>query len=261
MKKILFTGARSGIAAAVIKKIIDKDFYIYITVHTDSQLKAISKTYINHNNVQVFKLDVKNENDIRKLENLDIDILVSNAAIGYGGSILEIPIDKIRENFETNVIANFNLIQKVISKMIKKNDGKIIVISSLAAIIPINFIGVYSATKASISRLTINLKNELKLLNSNIKVVLIEPGTYHTGFNQVMLDNKYDWMHYQSYFKNQLTQIRNQEQTLFSIIEKKSLDSITKKIVKAINSPQPKFIYRAPLSQAIAAKIYNLIFY
>ena len=59
--------------------------------------------------------------------------------------------------------------------------------SSLIGLMPLKFLGVYSATKASIIHLTTTLKEELKLLDTNIKVVLIEPGMYHTGFNQVML--------------------------------------------------------------------------
>ena len=38
----------------------------------------------------------------------------------------------------------------------------------------------------------------MKLLDTEIKIVLVEPGMYHTGFNQVMLENKYDWMNEKS---------------------------------------------------------------
>jgi len=41
-------------------------------------------------------------------------------------------------------------------------------ISSLAALIPFNFLGVYSATKSSIITLATTLKNELKLISDNI---------------------------------------------------------------------------------------------
>ncbi|MDD2181573.1 MAG: SDR family NAD(P)-dependent oxidoreductase, partial [Bacilli bacterium] len=153
MKKILFTGARSGIAHATIKRLLNKDYLIYLTVHTDKQLELVRETYKNNENVICLKIDITNKEDLIKLEGLDIDILVSNASIGEGGSIVEIPMDKVRNNFEVNVFSNFEIIQKVFKQMIKKNNGRIIVMSSLIRLVPINFLGVYSATKASISNL------------------------------------------------------------------------------------------------------------
>ena len=45
MKKILFTGARSGIANAAIDEIINKKYYIYVTVHTEKQLQITNLHY------------------------------------------------------------------------------------------------------------------------------------------------------------------------------------------------------------------------
>ena len=154
MKKILFTGARSGIANAVIDEIINKKYYIYVTVHTEKQLQIISKKYEDYRNVECFKLDITNADDRRKLEELDIDILVNNAAVGYGGSIAEIPMSKVRKNFEVNVFSYFEVEQIILKNMIKRNSGKIINIASIAGIIPMCFLGSYCATKASIIKMT-----------------------------------------------------------------------------------------------------------
>lgn len=257
---ILFTGAVGGIANATINKLLkNKNNTIFLTVRTNSQLINTIEKYKNHKNVKCFKIDITNEKDRKKISKLDIDILINNAAVCYGGSISEIPFDKVRDNFEVNVFASFELIQIVLKNMIKKDRGRIIVMASLAGIIPIDFLGVYSATKSSIITLTTTLKNELKLISDKIKVILIEPGFYHTGFNQVMLDNKYDWMIKQSYFKGKLNDIRKKENLMLSILEKRNLNSITNKIIDAINNPNPKFIYRAPLSQVIGAKIYQIL--
>ena len=256
---ILFMGAFSGIAGTTIEKVMrNKNNTIFLTVRTDEQLKNVTHKYKNKKNIKCFKLDITNKKDREKLEKLDIDVLVNNAATCYGGSISEIPFDRVRENFEVNVFASFEVIQIVLKNMIKKDKGRIIVIGSLAGIIPFNFLGVYSATKASVITLTTTLKNELKLISDNIKVILVEPGLYHTGFNQVMLENKYDWMIKDSYFKSQLNDIRKRENLLISILEKRNLDSITNKIVEAINIQNPKFIYRAPISQVIGAKLYQI---
>lgn len=258
MKKILYTGARSGISNYVINKLIEKDYYIYLTVHTELQEKLMKEKYKDFKNVECFKLDITNKNDREKIKNLDIDILVNNAAIGEGGSLTEIDIDRVRKNFETNVFSTFEIIQLVLKNMINKKNGKIIIMSSLSSIIPLNFLGSYCGTKASLSHMTRILKNEVKMLNKNIKVVLIEPGMYYTGFNQVMLENKYKYMDIDSYFKNKIEIIRKKENFIFSLLEKEKMNSIGNKIIKAIDSDNPRFIYRAPLLQSIGAKIYNI---
>lgn len=77
---------------------------------------------------------------------------------------------------------------------------------------------------------------------------------YHTGFNQVFLENKYNDGKYFNSCKNK---IYKYEHLFFKLGEKKKLDSIVNKIVKAIESNNPKKVYRTPLSQAIGAKIFN----
>lgn len=256
MQKILVTGARSGIINKVIDK-IQNDYFIYLTVRTEKQLQIVKEKYKNNSNIECFKLDVLNESDRKKIESLDIDIFISNAAIGEGGSITEIDIDKVKYNYEVNVFSNFRIIQLVLKQMLKKNKGKIIVVSSLASHLPIKFLGSYCSTKASISMLTKVLRKELKLINKNIKIQLIEPGLYHTGFNQVMLDNKYDWMDINSYFNNILKEIKRNDK-LFCLLEKTNLNSIVNKIVYSIKTNDNKFLYSAPTTQYIMAKLYNL---
>ena len=260
MKTILYTGARSGLAKSVIDKFINNEEYlIYLTVENDEQLRQIAKIYKDINNVKYFKLNILEDNDINLVEKLNIDILVSNAAIGIGGSVAEIDIEKMKENFNVNVFNNFKLVQLVLKQMIKRKKGRIIMVSSLGGILPIPFLGSYCATKASIIKLTECLKLELKNIDVDIKISLILPGMYHTGFNQVMLENKYKDMD-KGYFKDELELIRNKENLIFNLLELNSYSSITNKIYKAITSEKPKFIYKAPLLHVIGAKIYQIFY-
>lgn len=255
MKKILITGSRSGIGRRVIDKLKDYDLYIYATTHTKLEAVRLKEIYKNYDNIECFKLDVTNDNDIEKIRNLKIDILFSNAAISNGGSLTEIDIRKVKENYEVNVFGNLKLIQTCLSQMINR-DGKIIIMSSLAGIIPLSFIGSYSSTKASLIKLAETLKKELKLVNKKVQVCLIEPGIYLTGFNRYMFMNKYD--NIDTYFKNVIDFIKLKENLILKILGQNNFDSIVDKIVKAITSDSKRFIYRAPLLQVIGAKIYSL---
>lgn len=254
MKKILYTGASGGIARDVIKKIKNK-YYIYVGVHTEKQLELQKEKYKNDKNIEVIKLDLLNKNDLKKIKNLDIDILISNAAIGHGGSLIEIPINKIKETYEVNIFKNIELIQIVLKNMIKKSSGKIIIISSLSGIIPPKFIGAYTSTKASLINIAKVLKKELKLINKNIHISLIEPGMYKTGFNEIMLEEKYEIK--DTLFKEELETIRKKENIFWGLFQYKNKKSIVKQIIKSLE--QDKFIYSAPKSQRIIAKIYQII--
>lgn len=254
MQTILITGARSGIIYPVINKLKNK-YKMYVTVHTKSEEKYVKKLYQNIPNIKCLKLDVTK--DIEKLNNLDIDILICNAAIAESGAISEININKVKDNFEVNVFSNLKIIQKVIAKMINKKTGKIIVMSSLAGKVTIPFLGSYCSSKAALSQIIKALYYENKLLKNNIKIVLIEPGLYKTGFNKLAFDKKYDNME-NSYFKNKINLIQKCENIALRLFEKKNLYSIDKKIIKAITSKSPKFRYSSPLVQNIFAKIYNL---
>lgn len=256
MQKILITGAASGLAKNLIEKIKNDDYFIFVSVRTNSQLEIVKEKYKHNKNIKCLKLDITNQNDIKKVENLDIDILINNAAIGEGGSLLTIPVSRLEENFNTNVFSTIKLTQVILKKMLQKDYGKIINIASLAGVMPISFLGSYSATKASIIKLSITLKKELKFLTNNIKVILIEPGFYYTGFNQVMLDNKYN--DYQSYFDSCIELLKAKENLMLRLLEHKNLNSITDKIIHAIEKDNPRFIYRAPFFQSVGSKIYEL---
>src|SRR5574344_72609 len=255
MKKILITGARSGIASSYIDYIKDRDYLIYATTHKELESKRLKEKYKNYKNKISFKLDITKEEDRDKIKDLDIDVIILNAAISNGGSLMEIDISKVKENFEVNVFSNLILIQKYIKNRYIKG-GKIIIMSSLAGIIPLPFVGSYCATKASLIKFAEVLRKELSLVNKKINISLIEPGIYKTGFNEFMFMNKYD--NNDLYFRNVLDKIEKQEDLLINVLAKKSILSIVKKIDKAVISNNPKLIYRAPLLQVIGAKIYSL---
>lgn len=260
MKRVLITGARSGIGNALVDVLKEKDYFIYVTVHTEKQLESVQQKYKDNKNIECMKLDITDPIDQRKVSKLDLDIFISNAAIGKGGSLVEIPMELVRENFETNVFSTFELIQLVLKPMLQKKKGKIIVMGSLAGMYPISFLGSYSGTKASLKKMTTVLRRELKLLDKNIDVHLIEPGLYGTGFNKMMFEDKYPRMKKQTYFRKELEFIQSRECLLLHYLEKKSMQTIVDKMVNAIEGENDRFIYRAPFTQVIAAKVYELFF-
>lgn len=258
---VLITGSSSGIGFKVGLELLKKGNFVYFTVHLDSQVKALKKKLeeLNvGNNYLITKLDITLENDRKMLYDFDIDVLINNAAIGVGGSILDLDISMIKENFEVNVFSTIEMIQTYAASLfLNKKKGRVIVVASLAGIIPLPFMGSYCATKASLITFITTLRRELSFIKSDLEVYLIEPGIYITGFNEVMIDNKEEE---KSIFKNIYPKVTYYQKKLFKLFGKKDLKDISNKIVKATISKRPKFIYRVPIIQVLGAKIYMLLF-
>ena len=171
--KILITGAASGIGYLTALTLAERGYFIYLTVHTKKEEENLKERLKDAKNIEVLKIDITNELDRKKVLSLNVDCLFNNAAVGLGGSIIEANMNKVRESFEVNVFSSFNLLQMVIRQMIDKNEGRIIIMSSLASSFTFPFMGIYSATKASISSITKALQKELFFIGTNVKVVLI----------------------------------------------------------------------------------------
>ena len=253
--KVLITGAASGIGYLTALTLAQIGYDVYLTCHTNKEVLNTKEKVLDYKNISVLKVDVTKEEDVKKVLSLDVDVLISNAAKTVGGSIIELDENKIKDNFEVNVFSNFPLIKRVLRQMIEKDKGRIVVMSSIAAKIPIPFGGVYSATKASVSNMVKSLQKELFLLGTNVKVVLVEPGLYHTGFNQVLFDSKYNDG---KYFKDIQDDLYDLEHSFLRLFEAKKLDSIVTYIVRAVLDEKPKSTYHAPMIQSVLARVYNV---
>lgn len=257
--RILITGATSGIGFSTGIHLINRGHFVYFTVHQEEQIKTVVEKLKELDlleNASIFQLDITKEKDRKLIDDLEIDCLICNAAVGYGGSILDIPITSLEKNFEVNVFSNIKLIQKYCKHLLSENKkGKVVVMSSLAGKVPIPFLGSYSATKASLISITTCLKKELKLITDDIQIKLIEPGIFNTGFNDVMIENKNKSIYF-SKLEPKLTEV---EAKLFSFIGHNKKDSIVKKIVKAVESNSNKLVYSAPFFQKLTSKIYSII--
>ncbi len=258
---ILITGAGSNIGFETGVKLARLNNLVYVTVHHEYEVETVKekiKRLKLDNNMKCFKLDITSEKDRKKIRDYDIDCLINNASIGIGGSLLELPIELLKENFEVNVFSSLRLTQIYAAHLFANNkEGKIIFISSIAGIIPISFLGSYCATKASLITIATTLRRELRLLTDNIKVKLIEPGIFNTGFNDIMIENKLE--RESSYFDD-LESISLKQKKLFNLIGHDNLNSITEKIVEAVLDNSNKLLYRAPIFQSIMTKLYMLLF-
>ena len=257
---ILITGSGSGIGRELSIELVKKRYNVIATTYTEQQAKVLQSDLDNNNlKAKVYKLDITQAQDREKLSKENIDILINNGAIGETGSLSEIDIDKVRNIFETNLFSQFEISQIALKTMFNQDKGKIIFVSSIASKFRMKFLAPYSMTKVALTQGALILRKEIAEINPNIKISVIEPGAYHTGFNQKMMKSKFEWMDKNSYFSKIIDKIRTREIKSFELTEQKKLDSIINQIVKAVEDKNPKKIYTAPYYQAFFARIFNYL--
>lgn len=254
--RILITGAASGIGYGVGCELARRGHLVYFTTHTVEQLYHLREK-LKRDNIDglCFKLDITTD-DVFLVDKLKIDCLINHAAIGVGGSLLYMDMEGLREVYEVNIFSSFRLLKRVYQNMEKdKIAGKIFITSSILSMMSLPFLGCYASSKAAISSLAKTLRLELQYLKSNVQLSLIEPGAYHTGFNQVMIDNKSKYLEVDNKIYHQISSVNRLQRNLFAMLEKKEITGLVKKIVAEIEKDKSKFLIRVPWIQGFFAKL------
>ncbi len=117
-----------------------------------------------------------------------IDILVCNAASNpYYGPMAGITDEQFRKILENNVIANHWLIAMVAPEMLEREEGSIIIVSSIGGLTSSTMIGAYNISKAADFQLARNLAAEFG--PKKVRVNCIAPGLVKTDFARALWEN------------------------------------------------------------------------
>ena len=117
-----------------------------------------------------------------------IDILVCNAASNpFFGSIKDIPDDAFEKIMNNNIKSNHNLCQMVIPEMVEREDGNIIIVSSIGGMRASQVIGAYNVSKAADIMLVKNYASEFGKFN--VRTNCIAPGLIRTDFARALWEN------------------------------------------------------------------------
>jgi hypothetical protein len=91
-----------------------------------------------------------------------------------------------------------------------------------------------------------------------IKVIIINPGGYNTGFNEQFMRQKYEWMNSDSLYTDHMTYVRQEEERIIKR-ELKSTAGIAKQVVKAVEAQRPKRRYVAPKWEWVALPLFRWV--
>lgn len=115
-----------------------------------------------------------------------IDVLLNNAGYGAYGALEAFSMDRIRRQFDTNVIGLLQVTKAVLPHMRANRAGTIINISSIGGQITFPLGTLYHGTKFAVEGLSEALHYELEPLG--IRVRIVEPGMIQTNFGGSSFD-------------------------------------------------------------------------
>lgn len=192
-ENILITGAGTGFGRMIALALAEMGKNVIATTEVSSQVSSLEKEAEELNvQMKIEKLDVTNPKDREKAWKWDIDVLVNNAAIKEGGSLIDIPEENLKNQFDVNIIGPTLLTQGFARQMIDKKEGRIVFVSSISGLMINPFSGPYSASKYATEAIANTLAQELQ--EFNVEVQTINPGPYLTGFNDREMETWKNWM-------------------------------------------------------------------
>ena len=184
LKVILITGAASGFGKATALELIKQGHIVYpadINLEAMDELKALG--------AHPLQMDVTSQSDIQKgvdaiiADQGRIDGLVNNAGFAVYDLIESGDIARARKQFEVNFWGPAMLTRTVLPHMRAARNGRIVNVASVAGRVAGPMSGWYSASKFAVEALSDALRIEATLFG--VKVALIEPGSFSTGFGKV----------------------------------------------------------------------------
>lgn len=227
-KIALVTGASSGIGEHISRALVREGMTVIGCGRRFKRLEALAKQVNNESGTFIgIQCDLRDKNSIQSVfqqirENFGgLDVLINNAGLGHNAPLISGDTEQWREILEVNVLALSICTREAITDMLERNcNGYIIHISSMSAHrVPTNS-GMYSASKFAVRSLTEGLRQELRAINSGIRVSSISPGFVETEFAEKYSGSK---------------ELAKQTYSRFKVLESQD---IAEQVLFLLNSPQ-----------------------
>jgi len=189
-KIAIITGAGSrGIGRGIAHSFVREGAKVVIAGRTQSRLENAAKELkaaggeVEIATVDVSKAGEANQLIRRTVERFGrVDILVNNAGIIVRKPFIETTPEEWDQLFATNARGCFLCAQAAAKEMIKQGKGKIIMISSDAALVGVPLLSAYASTKGALLTLARAMAIELAPYHINVNAIL--PGAVETDLNR-----------------------------------------------------------------------------
>ncbi len=181
-KVALVTGASAGIGAACARALAARGARLAVTSrNADALQRALPEAFAVPGDLTV-PADRGRivESTLGRFGR--IDILVNNAGAGLYVPAWQAPDEDARRLFELNFFAPLDLIRLTAPSMRRQGSGFIVNVASIAALVALPWMTLYSSSKFALASLTDGLRMELR--RDGIRAMTVCPGYVDTGFQR-----------------------------------------------------------------------------
>jgi len=238
MKKVIIvTGDSSGIGRDLCT-LLSKDNIVY----------GISRRPIEVN-YKHYCADVLDYEAVKKIVdeiysiNNHIDMVICSAGLGIAGAVECMSTEDYKYQMEVNFNGVVNVDKAVIPYLREQGFGKLVHISSVAALAAMPFQSFYSASKAALNAYSMGLENELRPYN--VKVLSIMPGDVSSGFTGARKKVEDPSNLYKGRVERSIKKMESDEQ------KGEPSKKVSKKILKIINKKHPRCLYTVGFSYKV----------
>ncbi|MBN1820041.1 MAG: SDR family oxidoreductase [Prolixibacteraceae bacterium] len=195
-KYCLITGAASGLGRAFAFKFFKCGYNLVLVDKDAENLELVKNEILDKGSLSVYTIykDLSVDGSAKEIFDevnslkISVDILINNAGFGIFGFFHETSEERFSDLIRLSVVTTSQLTRLFLPDMVKKGEGKIMLVSSLAAFQPAPIMSVYAASKVYLLYLGEALSNELK--NTGVSVTVLCPGMVATNFQEVTGNKK-----------------------------------------------------------------------
>src|SRR5829696_4585086 len=173
---VLVTGASTGIGHATVLHLRELGFDPIAAVRKDEDAERLGGQ-----GVRTARIDVTDADQIaaarEALGDEALAGLVNNAGIAVAAPLEFLPIDRLRQQLEINLIGQVAVTQAFLPAL-RRARGRVVNVSSIGGLVGLPLVGAYAASKFGLEGVSDSLRRELRA--QGVDVVLIEPGGVKT---------------------------------------------------------------------------------
>ena len=186
MESVFITGGSRGIGAALVREFTERG---YKTAFIYKENRRAAEAVSRRTGALAIQCDVSDPDQVQKAANsariyLEIpwfDTLICNAAISHTGLFSDLSDDQWKKLFDTNLMGCVYAVRALLSPMIQRGQGSIVMISSVWGQAGASCETSYASSKAAVIGLTKSLAKELA--PSGVRVNCLAPGVIDTDMN------------------------------------------------------------------------------